>query len=117
MTSSPAASADASAASSSAISSSVSLCVHALGSAARSGPSQPPGKVGRLCFLDDGAEDDEDATAPRVIGARSRRGRAAHADARATWVAGEMKAAAADIAAVLRFCAPLGVGTKRSGEP
>ena len=36
---------------------------------------------------------------------------------RATWVAGEMKAAAADIAAVLRFCAPLGVGTKRSGEP
>ena len=115
MTSSPAASADASAASSSAISSSVILCVHALGSAlARSGPSQPPGKVGRLCFLDDDAEDDEDATA-RVIGAR--RGRAAHADARATWVAGEMKAAAADIAAVLRFCAPLGVVTKRSGEP
>jgi hypothetical protein len=114
MTSSPAASADASAASSSAISSSVSLCVHALGSVARSGPSQPPGKVGRLCFLDDDAEDDEDATA-RVIVAR--RGRAAQADARATWVAGEMKAAAADIAAVLRFCAPLGVVTKRSGEP
>jgi hypothetical protein len=67
--------------------------------------------------LDDGAEDDEDATAPRVIRAWIRRGRAAHADARATWVAGEMKAAAADIAAVLRFCAPLGVVTKRSGEP
>ena len=99
MTSSPAASADASAASSSAISSSVSLCVHEPGSAARSGPSQPPGKVGSASPRTDEEEeeDDDDGATARAIGAWTRWRRVERDDMRAT---GATKAAdVADIAA------------------